>query len=257
MLSQLELGLVFRLFASGWSFLNFAHSGYANNYRNFLLTTFFLEVYARWFVRFFPDGLLPVCFGVPFLLPSSPLFPSRSEFRCGEPVGEGERGRPFPLTFLSGSCLNAHESPNEHWPFVVQRMHACGLRVSGALAQECTQERPPSHQPCLGTFGANLCDGPTRFSRHPSSTHDPGRLRFNEAVRKSATRPYVGLTAQCAVSLVGVRPASDPVDSGPEPFLRTISTLDRVFHSLVPWMCHRTQEPTVLSRVSNSLLFPD
>ena len=53
MLSQLEVGLVFRLFASGWSFLNFAHSGYANNYTNFILTTFFLEVYARWFVRFF------------------------------------------------------------------------------------------------------------------------------------------------------------------------------------------------------------
>ena len=41
--------------------------------------------------------------------------------RCGEPVGEGERG-PFPLPFLFGSCLNAHASPNEHWPFVVQRM---------------------------------------------------------------------------------------------------------------------------------------
>ena len=32
----------------------------------------------------------------------SPPFPSPFEFRCGEPVGEGERGRPFPLPFLLG-----------------------------------------------------------------------------------------------------------------------------------------------------------
>ena len=63
---------------------------------------------------------LPVSFGVPFALPSSPSFPSLFEIRCDEPVGEGERGRPFPLPFLFGSCLNAHESPNKQWPFVIQ-----------------------------------------------------------------------------------------------------------------------------------------
>ena len=61
-----------------------------------------------------PDGLLPVSVGVPAALSSSLPWPSPSEFRCCEPVGEGERGRPFPLPFLFGSCLNAHASPNEH-----------------------------------------------------------------------------------------------------------------------------------------------
>ena len=61
---------------------------------------------------------------MPLGLSSSPHFPSPFDFPCGEPVGESERGRPFPLRFLFGSCLNAHASPNEHWPFVIQRMHA-------------------------------------------------------------------------------------------------------------------------------------
>ena len=65
----------------------------------------------------FPDGLLPVNVGVPLTLPSSLPFPSPFEFRCGEAVGKGERGRPFDLPFLFGSCLNAHASPNEQWPF--------------------------------------------------------------------------------------------------------------------------------------------
>ena len=50
--------------------------------------------------------------------------PSPFEIRCGEPVGEVERGRPFTLYFFFGSCLNAHESPNEHWPFVIRRMQS-------------------------------------------------------------------------------------------------------------------------------------
>ena len=49
------------------------------------------------------------------------LLPSPIEFRCGEPVGERERVRPFPLPLLLGSCLNAPASPNEHWPLVIQR----------------------------------------------------------------------------------------------------------------------------------------
>ena len=44
-----------------------------------------------------PRGLLPIRFGVP-----------------AEPVGENERKRTFPLLLLFGSCLIAHESPNEH-----------------------------------------------------------------------------------------------------------------------------------------------
>ena len=55
-------------------------------------------------------------------LTSSPPFPSPFEFRCGELVGEGERGRPFPLPFLLGSCQNAHASPDEHWPVVIHWM---------------------------------------------------------------------------------------------------------------------------------------
>ena len=43
------------------------------------------------------------------------LFHDLSNFR-GEPVGEGERGRPFPVPFLLTSCMNAHASPNEHRP---------------------------------------------------------------------------------------------------------------------------------------------
>ena len=52
------------------------------------------------------DGLLPVYFGVPFACSSSLLFPSSFEFRCGEPVGEGKGGRPFPVPFFVGTCLN-------------------------------------------------------------------------------------------------------------------------------------------------------
>ena len=46
------------------------------------------------------------------------LFQPPFEFRCGEPVGEGERSRPFPLPFLFGSCLNAHASPYDPWPLL-------------------------------------------------------------------------------------------------------------------------------------------
>ena len=60
----------------------------------------------------------------PFAFLSSLHFPSPFEFRCGEPVGESERDRPFRLPFLLGSCLNAHASPNGHVPFVVQRMQS-------------------------------------------------------------------------------------------------------------------------------------
>ena len=62
--------------------------------------------------------------GVRVAPPSSLPFPTPLEFRCAEPVGESERGRFFPLPFLCGSCLNANESPNEHWPFVIQRIHS-------------------------------------------------------------------------------------------------------------------------------------
>ena len=91
-----------------------------------LLTIFFLGVYVVCLLFLFasPDGLLPVCFGVPFALPSSPPCPSPIEFRCGDHVGEFERGRLFPLPFLFASCLNAHESPNEHWPLVIHRVQS-------------------------------------------------------------------------------------------------------------------------------------
>ena len=52
-----------------------------------------------------PDGLLPVNLGVTFAFPSSLPFPIT--FRCGEPVGEGERGRPFP-------CLSFSEHASMH-----------------------------------------------------------------------------------------------------------------------------------------------
>ena len=75
------------------------------------------------------DGHSPVIVLVPFAPPPSQHFPSPFECRYGETVGEGERNHTFPLPFLFGSCLNAHESPNEHLPFVVQRMQSHSLRV--------------------------------------------------------------------------------------------------------------------------------
>ena len=72
----------------------------------------------------FPNGFLPPYLCVPVAPPSTPPFPSPFEFRCNEPVGEGERGRPFPLPFLFGSCLKAHESPSEHGPSVIRRMQS-------------------------------------------------------------------------------------------------------------------------------------
>ena len=56
----------------------------------------------------FSDGRLPASFCLPL------------HFRHHS-VGESERGRPFPLPFLFGSCLNAHASSNKPWPFVIQR----------------------------------------------------------------------------------------------------------------------------------------
>ena len=68
-----------------------------------------------------PLGLLPIRFGVP-----------------AEPVGENERKRTFPLLLLFGSCLIAHESPNEHWPFMVQRMQfPFSVRLSFARSSHC------------------------------------------------------------------------------------------------------------------------
>ena len=87
------------------------------------MTTWQLD---RWFTEPFAflDGLLPLILGLSLALASSLPFPSPFEFRCGERVGEGERGLPFLLPFLFGSCLNAHASPNEHWPSVIQRMQS-------------------------------------------------------------------------------------------------------------------------------------
>ena len=93
----------------------------------------------------FPDGLLRINVGVPLALPSSLPFPSLSGLRCGEPVGEGERGRPIPLPFLFGSCFDAHASPNENCPFVIQRMQsplselflAFSLHISFSRSSNC------------------------------------------------------------------------------------------------------------------------
>ena len=68
-----------------------------------------------------PGWLLSIRFGVP-----------------AEPVGETERKRTFSLLLLFGSCLIAHESPNEHWPFMVQRMQfPFSVRLSFARNSYC------------------------------------------------------------------------------------------------------------------------
>ena len=101
----------------------------------------------------FPDGLFAVNFCMPLKPPSSLPFPSPFEVRCGEPVREGERNRPLPLPFLFGSCVKAHESPNEHWPLVIQRvqsplselsfLHCISLFLSFSLCSELQMQACP------------------------------------------------------------------------------------------------------------------
>ena len=66
------------------------------------------------------------------------LFRHLSNFGAGEPVGECERGRPSPLPSLFGSCLNAHASPHEHRPLVVQLMQFSSLGVVFSIYCACS-----------------------------------------------------------------------------------------------------------------------
>ena len=92
---------------------------------------------------------------------------------------------------------------------------------------------------------------PPASRKYLFNIHDHGRLRLNWAVPNSAPSPYVCLTVHGAVSLLVFGEYDRPVTQStatPETSLRTIPTLDRVTHSLRPWKCHHTWEPTVLSR---------
>ena len=55
----------------------------------------------------FLDGLLPVSFACVSSTTVIATFSMHlSNFGAGDSDGEGERDRPFPLSFLCGSCLN-------------------------------------------------------------------------------------------------------------------------------------------------------
>ena len=82
----------------------------------------------------FPDGLLPVKLGVYLALPSSLPFPSPFEFWCVDHVGAGERGRPFPLPCLFGSCSDVYASPTELCPCVIDRMQSSLSKLYLALS---------------------------------------------------------------------------------------------------------------------------
>ena len=102
---------------------------HANKYMNFTFGNFPLLKFAQDSLFAFPDGFSPVNVDVPSAFPSSLPFPSPFEFWFGEPVGESEQGRPFPLPFMFGSRLNAHASPKEQWPFVIQRVQSLLLEL--------------------------------------------------------------------------------------------------------------------------------
>ena len=59
----------------------------------------------------FPDGLLPEVWVCLLSFRHHCLSLTPFEYLCGEPVGEGERSRLFPLPFLFKSRMNAHASP--------------------------------------------------------------------------------------------------------------------------------------------------
>ena len=131
--------------------LNFALSGTCQQPHESLIWQLPVFNFVQSSLFAFTDRLLPVNFAVSLAPRSSLPFPSPFECRCGEPVGEGERGRPFPLPFWFGSCLNAHASPNEHWPVVIQRMQSPSelffwhflslfLLLSALLLQVCPHE---------------------------------------------------------------------------------------------------------------------
>ena len=125
-----------------------------------------------------------------------------------------------------------------HCPLMVFGLSDCRAFPFSA---ERTKNEPPFHPSrSWRTWRQKHCD-----TGHPR-THDHGRLPLNLAVRNSAPSPYVGLTEHCAVSFVRVRPSSVPVDSDFR------ATFDRVKHSIRPWTCHHTRQPTVLSRESMS-----
>ena len=94
---------------------------------------------------------------MPFAHPSSLPFPSHFEFRCSDPVGEGERGRPFPLPFLFGSCLLAHESPHGHWPFVI-RMQSTLSELFLACALPLLFDCPLLGAPSAGLSSSRFLD---------------------------------------------------------------------------------------------------
>ena len=75
--------------------LNFVHSGKSLKLHQIPFWQLHFLKFVQGSLFAFPDGLLPVNFGVPFALPSVLPFPSPFEFWCSEPVGEGERSRPF------------------------------------------------------------------------------------------------------------------------------------------------------------------
>ena len=87
---------------------------HANNYINFPFGDFL------WFV------LTDFYQKILFLQRSRHSYLFRHLSSCGavNPSEKVNEVVPFPLPFLFGSCLNAHASPNEHWPFVIQRLQS-------------------------------------------------------------------------------------------------------------------------------------
>ena len=103
--------------------LCFAHSGTCQELHEIPFWQLLLLKFLQNSLCAFPRGLLPVSFGASctsVITTISVTF--QISVRCACP--RGERSRPSPLPFLVGSCLNTHRSPNEHWPFVIQRIQS-------------------------------------------------------------------------------------------------------------------------------------
>ena len=119
--------------------LNFAHSGTCQQHE-FPFWQLPLLIFKQSSLFAFSDGLLPRNIGVPSAPPSSPPFPLHFEFRCGRRTWTKSS---LSFAFLVCTCLNVHESPNEHSPFVIQRMQfplselTCALLSLGGLLQVC------------------------------------------------------------------------------------------------------------------------
>ena len=230
-------GLVFPNTAAGFpAAIYWCFTRHCCGHRNFKLSTRVFHGVCNFFIIWLKEEDTPWSSGnneLRFL--GSPLLLCFA-FRCIRhvlphiwPYSVGSWACLFPRKSLTGTCVA--------YDFRASRRH------TGTVTR-CTPRRSP--------FQPNQASSWSIRRSHPL----PATPRSRTATLELGGRSTFPALTQAWLHIEpspcgGVRPASDPVDSDPGAVFeddphRRLSAV----HSLEPWVCHHTREPTVLSRLS-------